>query len=233
MNFTDRIIVALDRPSLEENLELVRLLEGRSAWYKVGMRQFYAGAEPLFAAIQAQGASLFLDLKLHDIPATVEGAAASLARLKPALATVHAGGGREMIAAAARGFRDAGSSDTRILAVTVLTSLDRSDLAELKMVPPGELVALLGRVAMGAGADGLVSSPHEVSALREAFPEALLVTPGVRLVSGPTHDQKRVATPAAALAAGADYLVVGRAIHHSEDPVAAFDRIVQAASEPQ
>lgn len=222
-----RVIVALDRPTEAENIALIHTLNRRASWYKVGMKQFYQGASSLFAAIKAQKASLFLDLKLHDIPATVEGAARNLARFRPDLATVHAAGGSEMIKAAIRGFQQGGSPQTKIIAVTVLTSLDNKELTALGMTNAKTLVLQFAKNAIEAGAHGIVCSPHEVATLRALFQETLLITPGIRLPNGNADDQKRVATPSKAFADGADLIVVGRAIHQANDPAAAFDQIVQ------
>ena len=172
--------------------------------------------------LRAEGKRVFLDLKLHDIPRTVERAVGSCLRWEPDLLTIHAQGSVAMVEAAARAVREAGAA-TKILAVTVLTSLDRSDLDLLGVARPvEEQVLALGRLAVGAGAHGLVCSPREASALRAALgPGALLVTPGVRPAGGAVGDQKRVATPADAIRAGATHLVVGRPVLGAPDPRAA------------
>ena len=220
----DSIAIALDLPSVEENLELVQTLAGRAAWFKVGMRLFYtAGSEAVFGAIEAAGAKLFLDLKLHDIPKTVGDAAAALARRRPQLLTVHASGGKEMIASAASA---AAVYGCRVVAVTVLTSLDAADLSPYGSDRPlPEIVLQWTRLATGAGASGVVCSGHEVSSLRTAFSDAFLVTPGIRLAGADQDDQKRVVTPRAAIDAGSSLIVVGRAVHGASDPCAAFDRV--------
>ena len=224
----DRVIVALDCKTSEENLALITTLGARARWYKVGMRQYYAGGDAVMAAIRDAGAKVFLDLKLHDIPAMVEGAARSLRRWAPELATVHASGGPAMIAAAVEGFGDA----TDVLAVTVLTSLGIDDMSALwgtdamRQEAMSSTVVRLGGVAIGAGAAGLVCAPFEAQHLRLKFgSDALLVTPGIRPSGVSTDDQKRVATPADAVRAGASYLVVGRPIHAAADPGAAFEAI--------
>ena len=222
-----RIIVALDRPSEAENVALVRALSGRATWFKVGMRQYYAGAERTLAAIAESGAKLFLDLKLHDIPATVAGAAESLRAHQPDLVTVHAAGGSAMIRAAVDGFAD----DTAVVAVTVLTSLSPEDASAVGwQASIGEVASQLAGLAIAAGASGVVCSAHEASSLRAAHAGAILVTPGVRLPGAGTDDQKRVMTPSAALRAGSSLLVVGRPIHQAADPVAAFDAVVADAA---
>jgi len=226
----DRVIVALDRPTTDENLALIDALDGHARWFKVGMRQFYAGGEPVLERIEQAGAQLFLDLKLHDIPKTVEGAARSLARFSPALTTVHASGGAAMIRAAVEAFGSLGAT-TRVLAVTVLTSLDADDLAALGVAGTARDVARRwAAAAVDAGAHGLVCSGHEAAALRAAVPGALLVTPGIRLAGDAVGDQKRVMTPRRALEAGATHLVVGRPIHAADDPAAAFARVCADAA---
>ena len=220
----DRIAIALDLPTVGENLRLVRTLEGHAAWFKVGMRLFYtAGSESVFDAIRASGAKLFLDLKLHDIPKTVGDAAAALERWRPQLLTVHASGGREMISAAVS---VAAEYECRIVAVTVLTSLDATDLAPYGSdLPLSRIAALWTEAATDAGAAGVVCSGQEVAMLRASFPEAFLVTPGIRLAGGARGDQKRVVTPRKAIDDGSSLLVVGRAIYGADDPRAAFDRV--------
>lgn len=218
----DRVIVALDRPDPAENLALVEKLRGHAKWFKVGMREYYGAGDRLLRRLDEIGASVFLDLKLHDIPETVRGAAAALAPLRPALATVHASGGSAMIRAAVEGFGDS----TKVLAVTVLTSLDVADAESLGW--QGGISATAerwARIAIEAGAAGLVCSGHEAKALRARHRDALLVTPGVRPAGAAVGDQSRVMTPGAAIAAGSSYLVVGRPIHGASDPVAAFEAI--------
>lgn len=219
------ICIALDRATTADNLALIAALGGQVGWYKVGLRQFYADADPVIDAVRASGARLFLDLKLHDIPATVAGAVASLSRYRPDLLTIHASGGSEMIAAAV----EAAGAQTRILAVTVLTSLSSEDAAALGWAgAPSAMVARWADVAMAAGAHGLVCSGHEVGALRSSLGGApWLVTPGIRPAGGERGDQKRVTTPAAALAAGASLLVVGRPIHGAADPAAAYAALAE------
>lgn len=221
----DAVIVALDRATPEANLELVRALAGRARWFKVGMRLFYAGGDAVIAAIRETGAQLFLDLKLHDIPATVAGAMQSLAPIAPELLTIHASGGEAMVRAA----REAAPASTKLLAVTVLTSLADDDAASLGWKDgTAATVSRWARLAVDAGAHGLVCSGHEAGALRvELGPEPLLVTPGIRPAGAAVGDQQRVMTPSRALDAGASLLVIGRPIHAAQDPVAAFDAIVE------
>jgi orotidine-5'-phosphate decarboxylase len=171
---------------------------------------------------------LFLDLKLHDIPNTAAAAARALGRLQPAMLTVHASGGSAMITAARDALNAAGAHRTLLLAVTVLTSLDATSLHALGIAddPAGQALRL-GRIAIEAGANGLVCSPHEVEALRAAFgPDICLVVPGIRPAGAAQGDQARTMTPLEAVSAGADWIVVGRPITASTDPAEAARRIV-------
>lgn len=228
------VVVALDYPGAAQALETVRRLPG-GTWYKVGLELFTAAGPDFVRELAAAGHPIFLDLKLHDIPATVEGAVRSAADLGAWLLTVHASGGREMVAAAARAAAGTGpEGGTRILAVTVLTSLDDELLSEVagESVSVEEAVGRLAVLAGDAGAHGTVASVGECSAIKAACGEDFAVaTPGIRLAGGETHDQKRVATPGEAAAAGADYLVVGRAITRAGDPAAALREIRAAAAE--
>lgn len=224
----ERVCVALDRASADENIAVVRALAGRAAWFKVGLRQYYAeGAAEVLAAIRDAGAKLFLDLKLHDIPKTVGDAAGSLRPVAPDLLTVHASGGSDMVRAAVDALAPVGAG---ILAVTVLTSLDGADLSGMWGISDPDVPAIverLGRTAVHGGAAGLVCSALEAAPLRAALGEGpLLVTPGIRPAGAAVGDQKRVMTPARAIDAGASLLVVGRPIHGATDPAAAFDAIV-------
>jgi orotidine-5'-phosphate decarboxylase len=224
-----RLVVALDTPSREQALAWVRALAGRVGLVKVGLELFTAAGPALVEEIAAAGMPVFLDLKLHDIPNTVERAAASCARLGARLITVHAGGGSAMLAAAAAGAAAGSSGErTRVLAVTVLTSLDDDALAELG-VPGGaaERVLAWAEIAHRAGCDGVVCSPQEVAELRRRLGgEFVLLAPGIRPAGAAVGDQRRVATPGAAVAAGATYIVVGRPITAAPDPVAAAEAIV-------
>jgi len=219
------LIVALDDDDLVAAEGLARSLKGAVDAFKVGLTLFAAhGPEALFEI--GQHGRVFCDLKLHDIPTQVRGAAHSLASKGVWLTTVHASGGRAMVAAAVEGAGAAGSG-TLVAAVTVLTSLDAAELDSLGVVgDPAMQVLRLATLAVGAGAQALVCSPQEVAAVRaEVGPGVLLVTPGVRPAGGERGDQSRVATPAAAVAAGADYLVVGRPITASSDPRTAAEAI--------
>jgi orotidine-5'-phosphate decarboxylase len=220
----DRLIVALDTPGLPAAEALVERLAGVVAHFKVGSALFTAVGPPAVEMIRRRGGRVFLDLKYHDIPATVAGAVEAAARLGVGLLTVHASGGAAMLRAAAEAARAAGSDRPRIVAVTVLTSLDRAALHRELGVPvavEGHAVHLAA-LAFEAGCDGVVASPHEAARLRAILgPKALIVTPGIRPPGGPSHDQARTATPAMAVRAGADYLVVGRPITGAADPAAA------------
>ncbi len=186
---------------------------------KLGLEFFAACGPAGVTAVDAE--ALFLDLKLHDIPNTVAGAVRSLLPLRPALLTLHAGGGAAMMAAA-RAVVDAAASATRLLAVTVLTSLDEDALRATGVQDgPLEQAVRLGKLAVSAGAHGLVCSAHEVAALRAALgPHPVLVVPGIRPAGSAAADQARTMTPRAAVAAGADYIVVGRPITAARDPAA-------------
>ncbi|MBY4641291.1 orotidine-5'-phosphate decarboxylase [Gluconacetobacter entanii] len=196
---------------------------------KLGLEFTYA--QGLEAVSEVAGdLPLFLDLKLHDIPNTVASAIGSLARVRPAMLTIHASGGRAMIAAARRAVDDAFPEGARplLLAVTVLTSLDAEALHETGVESSvADQVVRLGRLAVSAGADGLVCSPHEIGLLRAALgEEPVLVVPGIRPAGSAAGDQKRIMTPAQAHAAGADYIVVGRPITRAPDPAAAAAAIM-------
>jgi orotidine-5'-phosphate decarboxylase len=213
----DRIVVALDVPTLEEARELAAALAGEVGWLKVGLELFTAHGPDAVRAV-ATYAPVFLDLKLHDIPTTVERAAARVAELGVGLLTVHASGGPTMIEAAVRGLGNGGE----VLAVTVLTSMSEADLDAVGQPPSTVQVPALARTAVEAGAPGLVCAPPDLPAVRDAVGgEVRLVTPGVRPAGATSDDQARVATPASAVADGADLLVVGRPITRAEDPVAA------------
>jgi orotidine-5'-phosphate decarboxylase len=216
----ERIIVALDTDSPEAALESVSALSSEVGLFKVGMELFPRGGPALVDRILARGADVFLDLKFHDIPNTVAGAVRSAAALGVRFATVHASGGKAMLAAAAEA---AAGTGTTILAVTVLTSLDDADLASIGFaLPAAEAVERLAGLAVEAGIGGIVCSAREVAAVRAlAGKEVLLVTPGVRLPEDSAGDQKRVVTPFDAVRAGADYIVVGRPVTKAADPVAA------------
>jgi orotidine-5'-phosphate decarboxylase len=216
----DRIIVALDTDSPEAALAAVSVLAGEVGLFKVGMELFPRGGPELVGRIREKGAEVFLDLKFHDIPNTVAGAVRSAAALGVKFATVHASGGKAMLAAAAEA---ASGSGTTILAVTVLTSLDDADLSSIGFaLRTAEAVDRLAGLSAEAGIGGIVCSAREVAAVRARMGKnAVLVTPGVRLPEDSAGDQKRVVTPFEAVRAGADYIVVGRPITRAADPAAA------------
>ncbi len=226
-----RLIVALDLAARDEIVGLARTLADRVGAVKVGLEAFTGHGPALVAELRALGVPVFLDLKLHDIPNTVERAAAACARLGVAMFTVHAAGGSAMLAAAVAGAAagtPAGSPVPTVLAVTVLTSLDEAALARLGMAGSvADRVAAWATLAREAGCGGIVCSAQEVGQLRTRLGRGLLlVTPGIRPAGAAVGDQSRVATPAAAMGNGADYLVVGRPITAAADPVAAADAIV-------
>lgn len=215
------LIAALDTDDRTRFDRLVTDLAGEVGHLKVGLQATHAlGRSAVAHAVGA--APVFWDLKLHDIPNTVSGAAAAAQEMGVAMLTVHASGGPQMVAAAAKA-----APDVTILAVTVLTSLDAEELALVGQRPPAEQVTRLATLAVEAGAGGIVCSPLEVAAVREAVgPDHLIVVPGIRPAGSSDDDQARVATPASAMAAGTDHLVVGRPITRATDPVAAARAIL-------
>ncbi len=228
----DRIIVALDC-SGDEAVVLGEKLAGHARWVKIGMTLYYAVGPSIVNTMHKLGFKVFLDLKLHDIPHQVYGAASSIAQAGADLFTVHASGGELMLESAERGARkgaaDAGHEDNvpAVCAITVLTSMDADQLASVGIdVLPAEQVERLATLASEAGLDGIVCSPMEANQMRELLgPDAIIITPGVRPKGAALGDQSRVATPAEAFAAGASHLVIGRPITRAADPVAAFEEI--------
>jgi len=230
-NAVRRVIVALDVSSAEAALSLTARLQGHVGLFKVGL-ELYSSEGPAFVRkLVEQGARIFLDLKLHDIPNTVRGAARAAARLGVAMVTVHASGGVKMMQAAAQGARDdvIGGRAPLVLGVTALTSLTSEDLAAVGWSGSTESVVLrLAALAQSAGLDGVVASPHEAALIRKRCgPDFVIVTPGIRPAETSPDDQARAATPRAALEAGADYLVIGRPILQASDPVAAAAAIAE------
>ncbi|MCL2883329.1 MAG: orotidine-5'-phosphate decarboxylase, partial [Coriobacteriia bacterium] len=226
----DRIIVALDCAP-DEALGLARRLSGEARWLKVGMTLYYAQGPTVVAALKELGYQVFVDLKLHDIPHQVRGAAASLVRAGADMLTVHASGGLEMLVAALEGIESAALPGQApiSLAITVLTSLDAAALnaAGVADTPAQQAIRLAG-LAKGAGLSGVVASPLEAADCAALLgPAAEVVTPGVRPRGAALDDQSRVATPAAALAAGATRLVIGRPITNAPDPLAAYREILR------
>ena len=259
MSARDKLIVALDLPSADAATRLAERLHGRVGMFKVGSELFTAEGPVLARYLVAVGEKVFLDLKFHDIPNTVRAAAREAAQLGVAMLNVHASGGRKMMEAALEGVQAAASrrhedARPRVLAVTLLTSLESGDLEKLGLAgTPEDVVVRLARLAQQAGLDGVVASPREIAAVRAACgPRFVIVTPGIRpaltrpgiagaagsatlrqaqggersQTAGAADDQVRIATPEVAIQAGADYLVVGRPITEAPEPVAAADAIV-------
>jgi orotidine-5'-phosphate decarboxylase len=226
MTAKERLIVALDLPTAEHARELVRSLTGTVGMFKIGHQLFTAAGPELVRGLVATGEKVFLDLKYHDIPNTVAGAVAQACRLGVSLVDVHALGGRAMMEAAVGAMPAMG---TRLLAITVLTSQDEKSLDEVGVGGDvGASVRRLALLAREARVDGVVASPHEVALIREACGrDFLIVTPGIRPAGARAGDQARAASPAAALGAGADYLVVGRPIIEAADPRAAAAAILR------
>jgi len=226
MNARDRLIVALDVPKAEAARALVDQLAGRVGLFKIGSQLFTAAGPEFVQEIVGRGENVFLDLKFHDIPNTVAGAVSSASRLGVSLVDVHGLGGRAMLEAAVGALP---AMKTRLLAITILTSHDEKTLGQIGVNGSvHDSVRRLAVLAKEAGLDGVVASPHEVALIREACgTDFLIVTPGIRPAGAAAGDQTRAATPATALAAGADYLVVGRPITAADDPGAAADAIVR------
>ena len=222
------LIVALDVNNRTEAVERVKAIGDSVGFYKIGLELFTAEGPDVVKAVRDLGKRIFLDLKFHDIPRTVERAVKSGGRLGVDLMTIHSVGGKAMIRAAADAAAEFGANGPKILAVTVLTSLDQADLEDVGIVgrTPAAQVSAMARVAVANGAHGLGCSPKEVGAHSKALKAGtLFVTPGVRPAGSAVGDQKRVATPAEAVRDGATHLVVGRPILAAADPVAAAKAI--------
>jgi orotidine-5'-phosphate decarboxylase len=226
-------VVALDVPSSEAAVTLARSLNASCSFFKVGSELFTAAGPSIVSTLREElGADVFLDLKFHDIPNTVAGAVRSAARLGVRLVTVHASGGRAMLEAARDAAQQVAGDGCGILAVTALTSLDAPTLTstwgrEHEVLVEDEVVRLAG-IAADARVHGIVCSGAELRAVRRRFGERLaLLVPGIRLAGGDTHDQQRVMTPAAAQAAGASYLVLGRAVTAAPDPSRAMAQVLR------
>ena len=230
-------IVALDVGSADEALGLARRLGDSCRFYKVGSELFTAAGPSVVQALRDEGADVFLDLKLHDIPNTVAGAVRSAARLGVRLLTVHAVGGAAMLRAAQEAASSTGGQvPCNLLAVTVLTSFDAEALGAVwgreRVEVEREVVRLAGEAA-AAGLHGVVCSGAEAGAVRAAYGDRLaLLVPGIRLAGGSSHDQRRVMTPAAAQAAGARYLILGRAVTAAADPVRAMSTVLAELATP-
>jgi orotidine-5'-phosphate decarboxylase len=224
---TPQAIVALDYPSTESALALVARLGSSCRFYKVGSQLFTAAGPAAVEAIRNEGCDVFLDLKLHDIPNTVAGAVRSIRDMDVRLTTVHASGGRTMLEAAVK----AAGPSCGVLAVTVLTSLDAAGLAEIAgtgEASVADTALRLAALASSAGARGVVCSGEEAKLIRGRFgPTLELLVPGIRLPGDEPGDQSRIVTPEAAVAAGADYLVVGRSVTGASDPRVAMQSILE------
>ena len=226
---TNPICVAIDTPDLDKAVALARALRPHVGWVKIGMEFFYAHGIPGYVRVAEAGLPIFLDLKLHDIPNTVASAMKSLMRIapRPAIVNLHATGGLDMMKAAA----EAVDGQSKLIAVTILTSLSDDDIwaAGFETAKNTESHArALAELAKRAGLDGVVCSPHDLVGIRHDLGrDFLTVVPGIRPADAAAQDQKRVATPEAALAAGADILVIGRAITGSPDPGLAAQTILE------
>ncbi len=224
----NRLIVALDVPNAAAAEDLVARLDGTCQWFKVGLELFTAAGPAIVEKLASRGNSVFLDLKFHDIPNTVAGAVRSASALGARMMTIHAAGGSAMLAAA-RAALDGIANPPQLLAVTVLTSMDSAQLQSAGVDhTAAEQVALLSKMGLEAGIHGFVCSPQEVAALRALTgPGGVLVVPGIRPEGADAGDQRRLATPAAALDAGASYLVVGRPITQAAKPATAAEEILK------
>ncbi|MCS7081016.1 MAG: orotidine-5'-phosphate decarboxylase [Chloracidobacterium sp.] len=228
-----RIFLALDTPDRSAAERLMQLLSPYVGGFKIGKTLFTAAGPPVVAAALATGARVFLDLKFHDIPHTVAGAVAAAAALGVHLCTVHTLGGSAMLRAAQKSLATWPTAmQPVLLGVTLLTSADQTTLNEIGLQgTPEEAVRRLTKLAVTCGLGGVVCSPQEIAAVRRLAPaDFLVVTPGIRFGDAVPDDQRRTLTPREALAAGADYLVVGRPITAAPDPVAAVQRLVSELS---
>ena len=232
MTLANPIFCALDTPDLSRARALAQMLRGVVAGVKLGLEFFAANGPAGVTAVAGKDLPFFLDLKLHDIPNTVAKAVRSAAVLEPLLMTIHVAGGPGMMEAAVNAADQAASEDgkrrTKLLGVTVLTSLDEGDLAAVGQPGPvAEQVQRLALLARDSGLDGVICSPQEVAVLRDICgADFLLVVPGIRPVGSAVGDQKRVMGPRAAIQAGADYLVIGRPITEAQHPAAAAQAIL-------
>ena len=229
MSQVDRLAVALDAPSAADALKLAECLKGKVGLLKVGLELFCAEGPSIVVQLQ-RFAPVFLDLKLHDIPTTVKRALLSVLKLDPLLVNIHALGGADMMAEAAETVAQhrQGGGRTRLLAVTVLTSMDKTSLMKLGINgDPSSMVLRLATLAKDAGCDGVVCSGQESAMLRSNCGESfLLLTPGIRPRGADAQDQARVMTPSEAISAGSTWIVVGRPITHAADPAAAAEAIL-------
>jgi orotidine-5'-phosphate decarboxylase len=223
-----KLVIALDESTADRALEVVRATSPMAAWYKVGYEAYYGYGDRVVSALRSSGKSMFLDLKLHDIPNTVAAGVRAAAVLGARLLTIHTAGGAEMMSAAAAA-RDEMDTDMRLLGITVLTSMGEADLREVGVDrSPADLVSMRVQLAARCGLDGVVCAVSEASSARQAAGrDFMIVCPGIRPAGAGADDQRRVATPADAVHAGADFIVVGRPITKAADPAAAAAAILQ------
>lgn len=222
------LILALDCEDRKSALDLIKPLQGHLKWVKIGLQMFTANGLPFVDEIKSMGYNVFLDLKLHDIPNTVAKAILSLSSASIDLLTIHASGGSEMCAYAVKA-RDESNPNLKLLAVTVLTSMNQQQMEALNVNKPVQDHVLdLAKMSVDANVDGIVSSTHELKLLRETLGnDPLIVTPGIRPKGADLNEQKRVMTPSDAKELGADYIVVGRPIYKSEDPLESVKSILE------
>ena len=234
-----KLIIALDVETPTKAIELVKQLHSVAGMFKVGSQLFTAAGPQIVRDILAHDSKVFLDLKFHDIPHQVAGAARSAAELGVSLFTIHASGGSEMMQRAVDSVNEVaakGGVRSAVLAISVLTSIDETILSQIGVTSsPAESVLRLVKLAEAAGVDGVVASPQELETIRHTVssPDFLVVTPGIRPATNEKGDQKRVATPAAAIGAGASYLVVGRPITAAPDPLRAAEEIATEMQEAE
>ncbi|KJS17596.1 MAG: orotidine 5'-phosphate decarboxylase [Peptococcaceae bacterium BRH_c4b] len=232
MSGKDRLIIALDVSDSQQALDLVKMLAPYAGMFKVGMELFYSQGAGIISEIKKKNGKVFLDLKLHDIPNTVYRAARALAGLGADIINVHAAGGKEMMRQAMAGVKEgaaaSGARPPLVIAVTVLTSIDQ-EVFNNQLGVPGPIIDIVlswAVQAKEAGLDGVVASPLEVAAIREACGKNfVVVTPGIRPSGSDVGDQKRIMTPGQAINAGATYIVVGRPVTAADDPVSAAMKI--------
>lgn len=233
MQADDRIIVALDFPTATEAQAVVEELGDAVSYYKVGMELYYAAGHEMLDFLKAKGKHVFLDLKLQDIPNTVAKSLAVLTKLGADIMNVHAVGGAKMMTEAVKAVHAEaerlGQPAPKLIAVTVLTSMDNDQWQDLNYAKPiAEQVVALAKLAKACGMDGVVASPQEAAAIRKACgPEFLIVTPGVRPAGSAVNDQSRIATPSGALKNGASHLVIGRPITKAEQKIQAVKNIIE------
>jgi orotidine-5'-phosphate decarboxylase len=222
------LILALDCEDRESALDLIKPLQGHLKWVKIGLQMFTAYGLPFVHEIKSMGYHVFLDLKLHDIPNTVAKAILSLSSAQIDLLTIHASGGSEMCAYAVKA-RDESNPKLKLLAVTVLTSMNQKQMEALNVNKPVQDHVLdLAKISVDAKVDGIVSSTHELKLLRKTLGnDPLIVTPGIRPKGADLNEQKRVMTPFDAKELGADFIVVGRPVYKSEDPLASVISILE------